>query len=211
MFRMMTLVFEGEPRFGKDRHPHEAPATMLVPLIILAFLSVTGGLLGIPHALGGGNILETWLTPVFERSERILGSSAHGSLAMEYLLMALSVAAGLAGILLARRLYLTRRDVVDTIAARFASLHTLLFRKYFVDEAYDAVVLRPLQTGSRQLLWKGIDAGLIDGTVNGCARLVNAIASVARRMQTGNVSHYGFAVLVGISLLLGFIIARWNG
>ncbi len=211
MFRMMTLVFEGEPRFGKDRHPHEAPATMLVPLVILAFLSVTGGFLGIPHALGGGNILETWLAPVFERSGRIFGSAAHGSLMTEYILMALSVAVGLAGIVLARKLYLGRRDLVDSVAARFASLHTLLFRKYFVDEGYDAVVLRPLETGSRQLLWKGIDTRLIDGAVNGCAGLVATVASALRRMQTGSVSNYGLAVLIGVSLLLGFIIAGWKG
>ncbi len=211
MFRMMTLVFGGEPRYGKDLHPHEAPATMLIPLVILAFLSVTGGFLGIPHALGGGNILETWLAPVFERSERILGSAAHGSLATEYVLMTLSVAAGLAGIVLARRLYLSRPDIVDRVAARFAPLHTLLFRKYLVDEAYDAAVLRPLERGSRQLLWKGIDAGLIDGAVNGAARLVAAVASALRRVQTGNVSNYVLAVLIGVSLLLGFIIAGWKG
>ncbi len=167
MFRMLTLVFEGEPRFGHDRHPHEAPATMLAPLVILAFLSVTGGFLGVPHALGGGNALESWLEPVFERSTRILSAPGHGALATEYLLMALSVGIGLAGILLARRLFIARLDTVNRIAARFASLHTLLFNKYYVDEACDAIVVNPLKVGSQKLLWKGIDVGIIDGAVNG--------------------------------------------
>ncbi|HLF14025.1 MAG TPA: NADH-quinone oxidoreductase subunit L [Bacteroidota bacterium] len=211
MFRMMTLVFEGEPRFAHDRHPHEAPATMLVPLVILAFLSVAGGFLGIPQALGGGNILELWLEPVFERSLGILGSATHGSLSTEYLLMALSVAVGLAGIFLARTLYLSRRELVERMAGRFAATHGLLFHKYYVDETFDAVIVNPLKAGSRGLLWKGIDARIIDGAVNGCARLLNSLSTSARKAQTGNVSNYGLAVLIGISLLLGFIIARWNG
>jgi NADH-quinone oxidoreductase subunit L len=211
MFRMLTLVFEGEPRFAHDKHPHEAPATMLVPLVILAFLSVTGGFLGVPHALGGGNLLESWLEPVFARSSRIAGTGGHGSLATEYALMALSVGIGLAGIVLARRLYATGTAAADRLAARFAGLRTLLFNKYYVDEAYDAVIVRPLRAGSQKLLWKWFDAGVIDGAVNGVARLVSGLSSTGRRMQTGNVSNYGLAVLIGISLLLGFIIMRWNG
>ncbi len=211
MFRMMTLVFEGEPRFGHDKHPHEAPATMLIPLVVLAVLSAAGGFLGIPHALGGGNILETWLEPVFERSSRILPPSTHGSLATEYVLMALSVGIGLAGVILARKLYVSRRDVVDRFATRFSSLYALLFNKYYIDEVLDAVVVRPVKVGSQRLLWKWIDAGIIDGTVNGCAHALTALSTVARKIQTGNVSNYGLAILIGISLLLGFIIAGWNG
>jgi NADH-quinone oxidoreductase subunit L len=211
MFRMLTLVFEGEPRFGHDKHPHEAPATMLVPLVILAFLSIAGGFLGVPHALGGSNLLEGWLEPVFERSTRIAGPEGHASLPTEYALMALSVGIGLAGIFFARRLFLTGTATVDRIAARFAGLRTLLFNKYYVDEVYDAVVVRPIKVGSQKLLWKWFDAGVIDGAVNGIARLVNSLSSAGRRMQTGNVSNYGLAILIGISLLLGFIIMRWNG
>jgi NADH-quinone oxidoreductase subunit L len=211
IFRMMTLVFEGESRFGHDRHPHEAPATMLVPLVALGFLSAVGGFLGLPAVLGGGNVLERWLEPVFERSSRILGSPAHGSPGTEYLLMGLSVGVGLAGIFLARKLYLTRNDIVERIAGRFAGVYALLFNRYYVDEAYDAVVVTPLKEGSRRVLWKGFDVGVIDGAVNGCARLMNALSSASRKVQTGNVSNYGLAVLIGISLLLGFILARWNG
>jgi NADH-quinone oxidoreductase subunit L len=208
MFRMLTLVFEGSPRFGHDAHPHEAPATMLVPLAILAVLSAVGGFIGVPHALGGGNIIESWLEPVFSRSARIAGPAAHGDVATEYLLMALSVAAGIAGILMARRFYLSRPDVAERLAARFAPLHRLLFNKYHVDEVYDAAVVKPLTNGSRTLLWKWFDAGVVDGAVNGCARLVGALSSVARRMQTGNVSNYGLAIVVGISVLLWFVISR---
>jgi NADH-quinone oxidoreductase subunit L len=211
MFRMLTLVFEGEPRFGHDKHPHEAPATMLVPLLVLAVLSVVGGFLGVPHALGGGNIIEGWLEPVFARSERILGAGGHASLQTEYLLMALSVGIGLAGIFLARKLFLSGTAAADRIAARHAGLHRLLFNKYYVDEVYDAAVVDPIKVGSRKLLWKWFDAGVIDGAVNGLARLVDALSSAGRRMQTGNVSNYGLAILVGISLLLGFLIMRWNG
>jgi len=181
---------------------------MRYPLIVLAFLSVTGGFLGIPHALGGGNLLETWLEPVFERSSRLLDAPGHGSVTVEYLLMALSVAAGVAGIFLARRMYLAKPAIADNLAKRFGAIHNLLFRKYFVDEIYDGAVITPIKTLSDKLLWKGIDAGMIDGAVNGLARLTAWLSGITRKMQTGNVSGYGLAVLVGISVLLGIYLFR---
>ncbi len=208
MFRMMTMVFEGEPRFGHDTHPHEAPATMLVPLVVLAGASVVGGFLGVPHALGGGNLIETWLDPVFERSMRILPETSHGSLPMEYLLMAMSVGIGLAGIFLARRIYGSDPGIAERAARRFPGITGVLRGKYYVDEIYDAVIVEPLKAASRIVLWKGMDVGIIDAAVNGVAKTVNWLSSRAGRIQSGNVSHYGTAVLVGIGLILGILLFR---
>ncbi len=103
MFRLVTLTFEGEPRFDEHRiHPHEAPKSMTVPLIILAGLSVVAGLAGIPHA----NALEHWLDPVFAPAQMKLLASEPGNAGLEIILMAVSVSAAAAGIFAARRLYL---------------------------------------------------------------------------------------------------------
>ena len=208
MFRMMTLVFDGERRFGPDIHPHEAPATMLVPLVILAFASAVGGFLGLPHALGGGNLIGSWLEPVFDRSLGLLPVTVGGSISVEYLLMAMSVGIGLGGIFLARKIYLAEPGIAERAAKRFAGVHRVLSEKYFIDEIYDAVIVRPLEVASRMVLWKGIDVGVIDGAVNGTARLVAALAGIARKIQTGNVSNYGMAALVGVGLVLGILIFR---
>jgi len=208
MFRMMTLVFDGEPRFDHGKHPHEAPATMLVPLVILAAASIVGGFLGVPHALGGGNLIGGWLDPVFERSMRILPEAGHGSLPAEYLLMALSAGIGLGGIFLARKIYLSDPGIAERAARRFAGITALLRGKYFVDEIYDAMVVEPLKAASRVVLWKGIDVGIIDAAVNGVAGLVAWLSSAARKIQSGNVSNYGMVILVGIVLVLGILMFR---
>jgi len=208
MFRMMTMVFEGKPRFGQEVHPHEAPATMLVPLVILAAASLAGGFLGVPHALGGSNMIGEWLDPVFERAARILPSGEHGSLPVEYLLMAVSAGIGLAGIFLARKIYLADPGIAARMAGRFPGLYKLLYGKYYVDEIYDGAVVRPLRAASQRLLWKGMDEGIIDAAVNGLARMVSLLSSVAVRLQTGNVSNYGMAALVGIGLILGLLLLR---
>lgn len=208
MFRLVSLTFEGKERWSHDKHPHEAPSVMTIPLIILAVLSVIGGFVGIPHALGGGNAIEQWLEPIFERANLHLASGHHSSLTAEYILMILSVLVGVIGIYFARKLYLQNPDLVERLASSFRNIHKLLWNKYFVDEVYDATVVKPIVKGSDKLLWKGFDVNIIDGLVDGSAKLMAFTSSWMRRIQGGLVQSYALAFVVGIIVILGILILR---
>jgi NADH-quinone oxidoreductase subunit L len=208
MFRLVVLTFGGKERFDHHHlHPHEAPKTMTIPLVILAALSVLGGFFGVPKSLGGGNLLEHWLEPVFEPANRKLMIAAHeGGDAAEYLFMALSVAIAGAGIWAALTIYRKRTDIADTVANRLGGLYRLLVHKYFVDEAYDAAVVMPIVNISDHILWKGVDVAVIDGTVNGSATLVGRLAAAARRVQTGVAQSYALVFATGILLLITWLL-----
>ncbi|MBI5475935.1 MAG: NADH-quinone oxidoreductase subunit L [Ignavibacteriales bacterium] len=208
MFRLVTLTFEGKERFGHDKHPHESPKVMTVPLIVLAVLSIVGGFVGIPHSLGGGNAIEQWLEPIFEPAQSKLMQSHDVSISVEYILMALSVIAGIAGIYLARRWYLSKPEVVDRISNSMKSLHKLLWNKYYIDEVYEYSIVKPLKIGSDKLLWKGFDIKVIDGIVNGSAKLIGLISGSMRKLQGGFVQNYAFAFVVGIIVILGILILK---
>ncbi|HLX11935.1 MAG TPA: proton-conducting transporter membrane subunit, partial [Bacteroidota bacterium] len=208
MFRLVTLTFEGKPRAHTEHHPHEAPKEMAIPLIILAVLSVIGGFVGIPQALAGTNELRIWLDPVFEQAESRLYFYSNTHEYTEYLLMALSVAMAGGAIVVARSWYLKKPQTVEKIAKTFHPVYTLLWRKYYVDETYDAVIVAPIVSGSQKLLWKGFDVGVIDGTVNGVARLVAYISSWLRRIQSGVAQSYAYSFVIGIIILLGILLFR---
>ncbi|HTK80965.1 MAG TPA: NADH-quinone oxidoreductase subunit L [Bacteroidota bacterium] len=208
MFRLVNLTFEGEERYPSSVHPHESPKLMTIPLIVLAVLSVGGGFLGIPESLGGGNAIEHWLQPVFERAEVYSAPVLEGSRSTEYLLMALSVAVAIAGIYYARTIYLRRPEKAAAIASSYRGIYKLLWNKYFVDEVYDASVVRPTMRISDKLLWKGVDAGLIDGIVNGSARLVSWLSSHLRKIQTGVAQSYALVFVIGILVILGILVLR---
>ncbi|MEX1138595.1 MAG: NADH-quinone oxidoreductase subunit L [Bacteroidota bacterium] len=209
VFRLVSLTFDGKPRFDSHKvHPHEAPRTMTVPLIILAALSTVGGFVGVPESLFGGNALEHWLEPVFRTANAKLGLDHHGPVLVEYILMAFSVGVAAAGIVFARFVYLKRQDIADSLQARFSSLHKLLFNKYYVDEMYDGAIVRPTVRLSEHLLWKGIDISIIDGLVNGAAKVVAWSAQGIRKWQTGVAQVYATAFLAGILLVLSWLIFK---
>ncbi len=208
MFRLVTLTFDGEPRYGADKLPHEAPATMTVPLIVLAALSVVGGVVGWPVSLGGGNAIEAWLEPVFERAYQKMPLALHETGATEYLLMALSVAVAVVGIGLARRWYLGAREMPDRMAGRFPALYRILFNKYYVDEAYDAAVVTPTVKGSERLLWKWIDVGVIDWVVNAVPALVGFVSRGLRLVQTGIAQSYIFVFVIGVVTILAWLLSK---
>jgi len=205
-------------------HLHDAPAPMAVALIVLALGSVLAGYVGIPHALGGHNALAAWLEPSFEAqgagAEGVATPSEepgdavptaageHDETALELTLMFVSSGIALAGIGIAWFLWLKRRDIVGTLSRQFAGVHRLLLNKYYVDEAYDAAVVRPLVLGSREGLWRGFDVKVIDGAVNGTASLVSGGAWVLRRLQTGSVRAYAGGVFVGVVVILGYYLWR---
>jgi NADH-quinone oxidoreductase subunit L len=179
VFRAWFLAFTGDYR--GHAHPHESPLVMTGPLMILAVLSLAGGFINIPH----------FLEPMFaERAE-------NQGLAW------LSAGVGILGILLAYVFYVAKRGLADSFAKAAGGLYTLVYNKYFVDEAYDATVVEPLIEGSRTVLWRGVDAGLIDGTVNGVGTRSRGIGSILRLAQSGNIRSYAAWVVLGsIALLL---------
>jgi len=128
--------------------------------------------------------------------------------AAELGLMAFSSGIALAGIGIAAYFFLRRRDAADAVAARFAGLHKLLLNKYYVDEIYDAAIVRPLARGSERALWKAVDAGVIDGAVNGAGSIVNGAGAVLRRLQTGSLRAYALSVFVGVVVILGYYVWR---
>ena len=213
MFRLFTLTFKGEKRWEPGTHPHEAPATMTVPLVILALLSAVGGFAGMPASLGGGNGIEQWLEPVFQKAN---GLMVHGALVLpghdveplEYVLMALSVLVAVGGIALARSWYLRMPEIPKKLSERSPTLYKLLLHKYYVDEVYDAVVVTPAVKGSDGLLWRIIDVKVIDGLVNGVARLIAAGSRSIRLVQTGVAQNYMLVFLAGVVLILGWLLAK---
>jgi NADH-quinone oxidoreductase subunit L len=181
VFRAMFLTFFGEYR-GHE-HPHESPAVMILPLAVLAALSLAGGFLfKVPLFLGT-------LFPTLEVEEDIT-------------LMAISTAAGVIGILLAWVMYVAKPGMADSLADSMGGLYKLVYNKYFVDEIYDAAVVTPTVAGSRAVLWKGVDAGLIDGMVNGVGSASQRVGGVLKLLQSGNVRSYATWVLAGSVLVI---------
>jgi NADH-quinone oxidoreductase subunit L len=204
---------------GHDHTPHEAPWSMAIPLILLAVGSVVAGYVGVPHALGGSNRIESFLEPSFEAhaaaghdtatpaaAETQEPEAAHTDVETERTLMALSVGIALAGIGLAWYFWLANRTVVEGLATSFAPIHRLLLNKYYVDELYDAAIVQPVKKLSTGALWKGVDAGLIDGTVNGVGLAVSVASTGLRRMQTGSVRTYAFALFAGAISILAYYL-----
>jgi NADH-quinone oxidoreductase subunit L len=208
MFRLVSLTFEGEPRYGHEVHPHEAPRTMTIPLVILAFLSVVGGFVGIPESLFGGNSIEHWLEPVFAPAYDKLRLTTHVTEIAEYLSMTLSVGIAIAGIYGARVVYLRRTELAEAWKAKYSAMYRILFNKYYVDEAYDKLFVSPTVKVSEGFLWKGVDVSVIDGAVNGSARLIAIAAQGIRRIQTGIAQQYAAVFVGGILVVLAWLMFK---
>jgi NADH-quinone oxidoreductase subunit L len=208
MARLMAMTFLGENRTGeKERaHLHEAPWIMTGPLVVLGVLSAVGGALNLPEAFGGHQALERWLEPVtapaaaFTRVE-----TPHG--AAEYYLIGAAVLIGIVGLIAGWRATLARPIPTARAAPPDRGLALVLNRKYYVDELYDGLVVRPLVWLSRAVLWRGVDQGVVDGAaVNGMARLSQGLGWLGSRLQTGQVGVYVVLFLVGALWILGAVI-----
>ena len=105
-------------------------------------------------------------------------------------------------------IWLKRRDIADQSARSFGPIYKLLLNKYYVDEVYDATVVKPVEAVSREGLWRGVDVGVIDGAVNGVAAIVDAGSMVLRRLQTGSVRAYAGSLFIGVVLMLGYYLWR---
>jgi NADH-quinone oxidoreductase subunit L len=180
--RAMFLTFFGHYR-GQEHHVHESAPVMIAPLTILALLSLAGGVLfKVPKFLSG-------VFPPMEEVEN-------------FNLMAISVAFGLAGIALAYLMYVSKPAMAESFASSVKGLYTLVYNKYFVDEVYDATVVKPVVEGSRAVLWRGVDVGLIDRLANGIGYGARDIGGVLRLLQSGNIRSYATWVVFGSVLLI---------
>lgn len=208
MFRLYILTFEGKERFGHDKHPHESPSVMTIPLMVLALLSVIGGFIGIPEVFSGehGNQFHNWLAPIFKDADRKLASFSMHSHTEEIILMVLSVAFAVGAILFARYVYLKKPAIASNTTQRFKGLYNLLWNKYFVDEAYDAAVVNPILQTSRSFLWKIADNKIIDGVVNGSAKIIDVVSLNIRKLQTGVAQFYALVMVIGIVAAFFWII-----
>jgi NADH-quinone oxidoreductase subunit L len=204
MARLMAMTFLGGNRTGEQEraHLHEAPGIMTGPLVILGALSLIGGVLNLPPLVGGGAALEHWLEPVVAPAARFFAlEMPHGSL--EYFLVGAAVAIGVLGLVAGFRATLARPILPAVASAPDRGLARILNRKYYVDELYDAVIVRPVLWLSRVVLWKGVDQTLVDGAgVNGAARVSRGLGWLGSRLQTGQVGVYVVVFLVGALLVL---------
>jgi len=254
MFRLWFLTFFGEYRGTVEEqhaHPqdaghhggvraqagsspaqghdgvHESPRVMLVPLVILAVLSVIGGWIGVPGSLGGKNRFDRFLAPVFhvstpsENAARMAPGEAappekqtegpepetgHGT---ELAFTAISVAAALLGLYLAWLLYHRRPELPQRIAAALGGLYDAVVNKYYVDELYALLFVRPLVRGSANILWQAIDQNTIDATLNDSAYAARHVSDSLRHMQSGNLRSYAGWMALGAAVVIIYMI--WMG
>jgi len=207
MFRLLYMTFHGSWRGRRDQedHLHESPKVMTMPLAVLGVLSVIGGWIMIPHILGGGMQFEHFLHPVFKFAHEFAGEYAHHSIAMEYLAMAISVALAIGGILFARAWYIKNPNAPARFVAKMKFAHKLSLEKYYVDKIYDFAFVQTI-IGIADGLWKQFDVKIIDGIVNGTAKLFEWLGSVIRYIQTGLVSNYALMMVFGIILIVGYMV-----
>src|SRR5688572_17230457 len=204
MARLMAKTFLGENRTGEREraHLHDAPLIMTGPLVVLGVFSALGGLLNLPRFLGGGGAMEHWLEPVMAPAARTFGlEMPHG--ATEFALIGSAVVIGAVGLVLGWWLTMRRPQLSAAEAPEDRGFARVLHRKYYVDELYDALIVRPLIWLSRVVLWRGVDQGVVDGAaVNGTAKLSRGLGWLGSRLQTGQVGVYVVLFLVGALWIL---------
>jgi NADH-quinone oxidoreductase subunit L len=244
MFRLWFLTFFGEYRGGEgnrqDDHSragvpsphghggiHESPRVMVIPLVVLAVLSVTGGWIGVPRSLGGSNRFERFLGPVFHSTAPVLndehraagevtpaeiqtpGSDPQTTGTTELVFTAISVGAALLGFGLAWLLYYRNPKLPQQIASSLGGFYRAVLNKYYVDQLYATLLVKPLIAGSALILWRGIDQGVIDATLDNGARGAREVSDSVRHMQSGNLRSYAGWVAAGAALVIAYMV--WMG
>jgi NADH-quinone oxidoreductase subunit L len=192
MFRLLFITFNGTFRGTEEQrhHLHESPAAMTIPLIVLAILSIVGGFVGIPELfMHGGEILSDFLSPVVKSREVEVDH------ATEWILVALTTVIAIVAIVVAYMRYRNYRDEKETPVAK------VLENKWYVDELYDAVVVRPLNRFGG-FVNAFIEKGTIDAMVNGVGRAVNYGGRQLRWLQSGQVGNYVLLMVISMVLLL---------
>ncbi len=220
MFRLMYLTFGGEYRgeTAPEAHgrvdnghghghgaPHESPWVMLAPLVILAALSLVGGFVGY------GNRFEHFLAPAFAGTTEVAQEAAPAAAesTLEHMLMGVSISVAALGWLLAYLLYSRMPMLPARIAESLGGLYRAVANKYYVDELYAILFVKPVVDGSTMILWRGVDQGVIDATVNNSADSARHVSDNLRHMQSGNLRSYAGWVAAGGAVVIAYMI--WMG
>lgn len=210
MMRSYVLTFEGEERWPRAErvHPHESPATMTIPLWILAAGAVVAGFIGLPavaeEMFGAGNWIHHYLAG---EGAPVAGAEvhAHPGFLTEWLLIALSSVLAVVGVLYAWSRYISGPGFDRTLRERLGGLYRMWDGKYFWDEAYDSTIVGPLIGGSERGL-APFDANVVDGAVNGLARFTNGASNLLRYIQTGIVQNYALAIALGVVVVVALML-----
>ena len=206
MFRLLFLTFFGTFRGTEEQrhHLHESPASMTIPLIILAILSTIGGFMGLPVVFSENHLLSNFLAPVLGFSRLAVPSAfaeAHLDHSTEYMLMGISVAVAVIAIILAYVMYVSKNTVPANDRAETGGLHKLVYHKYYIDELYNALIVRPVMWLSNGL-HRFVERGVIDPIVNGFGKVTLVGGRNLRFLQTGAIGFYIFAMVISIALIL---------
>jgi len=203
-----TLTLEAEHDSGQAAHAHgvhESPLVMTFPLMILAVLSIIGGLVGVPLAFGGHNEFEHFLGPVFNPTEHVAEHIATRS--AEPILATISVLTALLGLFVAYLFFYYRKPgTAATFAQKFQPIYSLLNHKYWVDEIYGLVIVAPLLMVSRFVLGGLVEAGLVQGTSATLAGTTRGAGSIVRRMQSGNIRSYAGWLALGAAAVIAIVL-----
>ena len=201
-FRLIFLTFHGKFRgtHEQEHHLHESPKVMTVPLVLLCVGAVAAGWVGIPHLLGGGAHFTEFMKPVLGHLE------GHGTHADEWLVMAISVVAGFSGIGLAAFVYLREENLAAKITQKFSGIHRVLWNKYYVDELYDLIIVRPTIWVARSVIVGVTDGKIIEGVVNGVPSLIGRFSSLLRSVQTGMVQQYAAVMAMGALVVIALVL-----
>jgi NADH-quinone oxidoreductase subunit L len=210
MFRLLFLTFFGEQHYDEHHvHVHESPKNMTIPLIVLAILSVCGGWMAAPQFFGGVNHFEHFLEPVLSSAATPASEASQSSAGGPTVLQALvgaPVIAGLLGFLLAWWFYIKSPETPKKLAESLSGPYRLLSGKYFIDEIYQAAIVRPLVWISDKILWHVVDERAIDGTVNGVATVSRETGDRLRHANTGNVRSYATWIVLGVVVFTSLLL-----
>ncbi len=201
-FRLIYLTFYGQSRVehAVEHHVHESPKVMTIPLMILAFFSLTIGWIGMPGAIiPHANLFGDFLAPLFPHAEH----AAAESVSIERWLMVFSVLVALAGIRMAYSLYVKNASLPDRIADRFKGAYSLLLNKYRVDEIYNYIFVDGLVHRVARVLYTIGDVKIIDGFINWLAGAIDSTSQGGKKIQTGYVQQYAFIMGLGLVVMVG--------
>ena len=213
MFRLIFLTFFGKPRFDEKKvHVHESPKNMLAPLVILAILSAAGGWFAAPKLWGGRDYFYDFLAPVFAQASAAapaVGMPEEAAHALELQLSGVAVLVALLGFFIAWWMYIKKPELPKRMAQSMRGVYELVLNKYWVDELYLAVIVRPLLWLSTDVLWRVVDEGLIDGAVNGAGKVAREAGGKLRELQSGNARSYAAWVVAGAVGFTVLLVALW--
>jgi NADH-quinone oxidoreductase subunit L len=203
-FRLIFMTFHQESRVDHEvaHHIHESPKNILVPLIILAVLSVIAGFVGVPEVLHGSNRFHGFMSHVFGEGH---AAAEHEGLEMSMMLVSILIGAG--GIGTAWFMYIVKPDLPGRIATALAPVHKLFYNKYYVDEIYNFVFVDSVKWLSTHFFWNIVDVHIIDGFVNASASLVESASRVLRRLQSGYFNHYAFGMAFGVFVVVAIYLS----